>query len=148
MERRVSVSELRRRPWQIIREAQGSAGGTTITYRGTPVAVLRGWIAPRERTPDLERGPGLGDGGAGRGALGEAPDLGEGWLAGNSVDPQAPDADAVLDSASWGLWERLSDAQRRALMSAVRERRTDAAGETASQRPSGDEPEDGDESTA
>lgn len=130
MNRRIGVSELRRRPMQIVREVQGSAEGTTITYRGSPVAVIRGWIAPRERRPDLEMGPGSEDAGTDHGALGEALDLGGGWLAGNT-DPQAPDVDAVLDSASWGLWEGLSDAERRALMRAVQEQRSGADGEAA-----------------
>lgn len=147
MDRSISVSELRRRPWQIIREAQDSAGGTTITYRGTPVAVLRGWIARREHAPDLERGPGSEDAGTDHGALGEALDLGGGWLAGNT-DPQAPDVDAVLDSASWGLWEGLSDAERRALMRVIQEQRSGTDGEAACQSRPGEEPEDGDESTA
>ena len=54
MVRRVGVSELRRRPMQIIREARDSTEERTITYRGSPVAVLRGLIALPESAPDPE----------------------------------------------------------------------------------------------
>lgn len=135
MNRPVGVSELRRRPMQIVREAQRSAEGTVITFRRSPVAVLRGMPAPCEYAlgDGSREGESPGDAGASGKALGPY----AAWLAADG-DSGTPDADAVLDSASWGLWEGLSDAQRRALMRAVQEQRGGVNGEVACENRLGD----------
>jgi hypothetical protein len=112
MNQRVGVSELRRRPMQIIRESQDSPEGTTITCRGVPVAVLRGWTARPEWLPDLETRTGWGD-------------------AGRVPGETAEETDAVLDSASWGLWEGLTGEQQRALLRAIGEQGHEANAELA-----------------
>jgi prevent-host-death family protein len=122
MDRHISISELRRRPMGIIREALESAEGVTITYRGAPVAVIRGQVAPREWAPDSETAPGLDPAGAAYSLQGCAVS----WVAddwpGSNGDPQTPVEDAALDSASWGQWEGLPESQRRALVRAVQQR--------------------------
>jgi hypothetical protein len=146
LERQVSVSELRRRPMRIVREAQGSAEGGTITFRGFPVAVLRGWSGPCEQALELGTGPASSDTGIETGEAGEALNAGAGWLAGNT-DPEVADAEAVLDSASWGLWESLPDAQRQALVRAIHELRVGAERAVSCDPVAGEASERGNERT-
>jgi antitoxin (DNA-binding transcriptional repressor) of toxin-antitoxin stability system len=128
MYRRVTTSELRRRPLQIVREAQGSAEGVTITYRGVPVAVLRGWSGTHGPTPELGLELLSEEAGHELGASDDALEIGGGWLTA-STEPHAPDTEAVLDSASWGQWEALSETERRALLTAIQQQRGSADGE-------------------
>lgn len=117
MSRKATVSDLRRRPMQLVREAQGSDEGITITFHGSPVAVLRGFLSSDAGKPEADlaaevRPEGLADAGC-------WPPLG--------AECDEPDAEAVLDSASWGRWEKLSEAERAQLLRAVSERSRDAA---------------------
>jgi hypothetical protein len=118
MERRVSISELKRHPMRIVREALQSAQGATITYRGIPVAVLRACSASVERMPETRMGSPSDDVGAALGAQEDALHLHGGWL-GPTAEPREADTEGVLDSASWGQWDALSPAERDALLRAI-----------------------------
>jgi hypothetical protein len=105
---------------RLVREAQGLTEGLTITYRGAPVAVLRGYTLPN---PASSAATGFAEL---PGDKGEPSELacGDGWtvggpLGGSELEPT--DDDAALDSASWGRWDAMSEPQRRALLEVIKE---------------------------
>ncbi len=125
MNRQAGVSELRRHPMRLVDEAKGTDNGITITFRGIPVAILQGWSGPDvpQPRPDCASGeestvPG---------------DVG-GWLQ-TDREPEGADAETVLDSASWGTWESLSEEQRRRLVRAIQEQRVGSDTEAAQGEP-------------
>ena len=123
--RRLGVRELKSRASEVIRAIREDGAEYLITYRGRPVAFLRGLPedAPQEArgTPADPASEGVYDD----------------YLA--FSDASSPDTEQRLDSITWGQWHTMTEAQRLALLDALEyQARPDVDGPRA--RPTGHPP--------
>ncbi len=102
----IGVQELRHRIGKIIRDVQQRQEVYIITYNGRPAAILRAW--PEESPADSP-------------ANAESAELSGVYdeFSAFPADPAAAE-ESRLDSLTWGQWHTMSQAQRLAMLNALR----------------------------
>lgn len=123
--RRIGVRELRSRACEVIRAVRGDGAEYVITYRGRPVAVLRG-LRDDAGQDQVADSPAMASEGVYDDYLG-------------MCNQTEPDIEQRLDSLTWGQWHTMTEAQRLALLDALEcQARPDQGAEPAA--PSGHPP--------